>query len=101
MLAKLLAGILGLMAFAICILGGLSSGARAEVAITRGLKAMIVFCLLGWVVGWAAETVVFERVRKEAQDALDRAEPSESESEAESEAEPAGSHNGQATTSKT
>ncbi len=69
MLAKLLAAILGLMAFAVCLLGGLSVAARAEVAIRRGLEAMIVFCVLGWLVGWAAEAVVFERVRKEAQEA--------------------------------
>ena len=75
MLAKLLAGILGLMAFAVCILGGLSAGARAEVVIQRGLKAMLVFCLLGWVVGWAAEAVVYERVRKEAQEAAAKAKP--------------------------
>jgi hypothetical protein len=72
MLAKLLAGVLGLMAFAVCILGGLSVGARAEVVIQRGLQAMIVFCLLGWVVGWAAETVVYERVRKEAHEAAEK-----------------------------
>lgn len=72
MLAKLLAGILGLMAFAVCAFGGLSTGARAEVVIRRGLEAMIVFCLLGWVVGWAAEAVVYERVRKEAQEAAER-----------------------------
>ncbi len=65
MLAKLLAAILGLMSFAVCLLGGLSVGARAEVAIRRGLQAMIVFCLLGWLIGWAAEAVVLERVRKE------------------------------------
>ena len=75
MLAKWLAGILGLMAFAVCVLGGLSVGARAEVAIRRGLQAMIVFCLLGWVVGWAAEAVVCERLRKEAQEAAEKAHP--------------------------
>ncbi len=95
MLAKLLAGILGLMAFAICILGGLSSGARAEVAIERGIKAMIVFCLLGWVVGWAAETVIFEKVRKEAEDALEGREVPVA-----GEVEPAESDDGQSATSK-
>jgi hypothetical protein len=72
MLAKLLAGVLGLMAFAVCTFGGLSVGARAEVVIQRGLQAMIVFCLLGWVVGWAAEAVVYERVRKEAREAAEK-----------------------------
>jgi hypothetical protein len=72
MLAKLLAGILGLLAFAVCILGGLSVGARAEVVIQRGLQAMVVFCLLGWLVGWAAEAVVYERVRKEAHEAAEK-----------------------------
>lgn len=74
MLAKLLAGILGLMAFAVCIFGGLSVGARAEVVIQRGLQAMIVFCLLGWVVGWAAEAVVYDRVRKEAREAAEKSQ---------------------------
>jgi hypothetical protein len=73
MLAKLLAGILGLLAFAVCIFGGLLAETRAEVAIQRGLKAMIVFCLLGWVVGWAAEAVVYDRVRTEAQEAAEKA----------------------------
>lgn len=75
MLAKLLAGILGLMAFTVCILGGLSIGARAEVAIQRGLQAMLVFCLLGWVIGWAAEAVVYDRVRKEAREAAEKSHP--------------------------
>jgi uncharacterized membrane protein len=66
MLGKLLAGILGLMAFGVCIFGGLFTGARAEVAIVRGLQAMVLFALLGWVIGWAAETVVRDQVRKEA-----------------------------------
>jgi hypothetical protein len=89
MLAKLLAGILGLTAFSVCILGGLTAGARAEVAIVRGLKAMIAFCLLGWVVGWAAETVVYERVRKEAQEEAAKT-PSPREAAAGEDGKPAG-----------
>lgn len=91
MLAKLLAGILGLMAFSVCILGGLSAGARAEVAIGRGLKAMVAFCLLGWVIGWAAETVVYERVRKEAQEET-AAKPSAREAAPGEDGKPAGQH---------
>lgn len=71
MLGKLLAGILGLLAFGLCIIGGLMTGARAEVAITRGLQAMILFAVLGAVVGWAAEAVIRDQVRKEASQALE------------------------------
>lgn len=70
MLAKLLAGILGLMAFFLCISGGLLAGTRAEVAIGRSLKAMLLFCLLGYLLGWAAESAIHEHVRTEAQKAL-------------------------------
>ena len=73
MLGKLLAGILGLMAFGVCIFGGLLTGARAEVAILRGLQAMVLFALLGWLVGWAAETVVRDQVRREALRVLEAA----------------------------
>ncbi len=79
-----------MMAFSVCVLGGLSAGARAEVAIVRGLKAMVAFCLLGWVVGWAAETVVYERVRKEAQEEAAKTPPAR-EAAAGEDAKPAGS----------
>lgn len=79
MLAKLLAGELGIMAFFVCVAGGLIAGTRAEVAIGRALEAMLIFCLLGWVLGWAADTVIHEHMRKEAQDALSESEPLESQ----------------------
>lgn len=83
MLAKLLAGILGLLAFFICIAGGLIAGARAEVAIARGLEAMLIFCLLGWVVGWTADSAIQEHVRKEAQELLTQLEESKAAEAAE------------------
>ncbi len=67
---------------------------RAEIAIGRGLKAMVVFCLLGWVVGWAAESVIHEHVHKEAQKAI-------SELEAEQQVESAEPTNGQQVESQT
>lgn len=79
MLAKLLAGILGLMAFFLCAAQGVVTGARAEVVIVRGLQAMLMFCLLGWVVGWAADAVIHEHVRKEALDAMEKLKSSEHE----------------------
>lgn len=82
MLAKLLAGILGLMAFFLCVAGGLVAGTRAEVAIGRGLQAMLIFCLLGWILGWAAESAIHEHVRKEAQKVLAEMEKAEQEAAA-------------------
>ena len=63
--ARYLAGLLGLLAFAVCMIGGLVAGTRAATAIERGLWAMILFALLGWCLGWAAEAVIHEYVRKD------------------------------------
>jgi uncharacterized membrane protein len=93
MLAKLLAGILGLMAFFVCIAVGLVTGARAEVAIVRGLQAMLIFCLLGWVIGWVADSAIHEQVRKEALEAMAKLKSGEQEA--------AASGNGQSASSET
>jgi len=64
MVGRYLMGVFGLLAFAICLLGGLVAGVSAETAIVRGLKAMVIFGLLGLLVGWLGQMVVEEYARR-------------------------------------
>lgn len=58
-------GVMGLLAFAITVLGGLSGGNTVEFILPRALWAMAIFCLLGLIVGWAAEMIVQEHQAKQ------------------------------------
>ncbi len=58
-------GVMGLLAFAITILGGLIGGNRVEFILPRALWAMAIFCMLGMIVGWAAEKIVQEHQAKQ------------------------------------
>lgn len=57
-------GVMGLLAFAITVLGGLSGGNSVEFILPRALWAMGIFCLLGLIVGWAAEMIVQDHQAK-------------------------------------
>ena len=66
--------VLGLLAFTITILGGLVGGNRVEFILPRALWAMVLFCFLGWIVGWCAERVVAEHRAKQREEILGPAE---------------------------
>ncbi len=66
--------VLGLLAFTITILGGLTGGNRVEFILPRALWAMGLFCLLGGIVGWCAERVVAEHRTKQREEIFGPAE---------------------------
>lgn len=55
---------LGLLAFAITILAGLYAGNPPVVVLSRSILALFAFCLIGLVLGKAAQAVVSEYERK-------------------------------------
>ncbi len=59
-MVRLCGAALGSFAFAITILLGLSAGNPADVTILRAVQAMIVFCIIGLLVGWVAARVLDE-----------------------------------------
>jgi len=68
MVARFTGGMLGLLAFGIATLAGLSAGNPADVILTRALASLVLFCVIGLVLGFAAQTVINEYMaRKEAE----------------------------------
>ncbi len=57
-MVRLCGAALGFFAFAVTVLLGLMAGNSADVTILRALWAMVVFCALGFVVGWIAGRVI-------------------------------------------
>lgn len=51
---------MGLLAFVVSVFGGLITRNRFEFILSRALWAMLAFCVLGALVGWAAQRVVRE-----------------------------------------
>lgn len=62
--AKVVAGSLGLAAFAIALLAGLGSGAEADVVLGRAVISMFVCFLIGYAVGLVGERAVSEAAQK-------------------------------------
>lgn len=62
--ANVVAGCLGLAAFAIALLAGLGSGAEADVVLLRAVVSMFVCFLVGYVVGLAGEHAMNEAARR-------------------------------------
>ncbi len=65
-------GVLALLAFSIVVLGGLARGNSVDFILQRALWAMGLFCLLGLVVGWAADRVVREHRSKQYEEVFGR-----------------------------
>ncbi len=62
---RLCGGSLGLLAFAIALLLGLSAGNPPEIILERAVAALFIFCGLGLGVGWVGSRVLDEHaVRK-------------------------------------
>lgn len=58
------AAALGLLAFSVSVLGGLWARNPVEVILSRSIWAMLIFCVIGLVTGWAAQRVVREHLDK-------------------------------------
>jgi len=63
MIARFAGAGLGLLAFAVAIIAGLIAQNPVTVTLSRGILALFVFCLIGLVLGKAAELVVAEHGR--------------------------------------
>ncbi len=79
MLSRCTGACLGLLAFAITIVAGLFVGNPPMVTLSRAVGALVVFCVLGLVVGAGAQAVVTEFHRQR-----ERAELTSTESRADS-----------------
>ncbi|MGI0149375.1 MAG: hypothetical protein ACREDF_07585 [Thermoplasmata archaeon] len=68
MIARYTGASLGLLAFAVTSVAGLVTGNPVTVTLSRSLFALFVFCLIGLVLGGAAQLVVteYERNRESA-----------------------------------
>jgi len=64
MIARYAGASLGLLAFAIAVMGGLATRNPFTVTLSRGILAMFVFCLIGLVLGRLAQMVVSEHETK-------------------------------------
>ncbi len=78
----------GLLAFAVAVLAGLTAGNSATAVLTRGLVAMVVGSLAGQAAGWAAKQVLRDHLQRkkveidrEHLDAIQIVEPAEPEPE--------------------
>ena len=64
MVARYAGAGLGLLAFTVTVLAGLFVHNPVTVTLSRGILALFVFCLIGFVLGTAAQMVVAEREKK-------------------------------------
>jgi hypothetical protein len=65
MIARFSGGVLGLFAFTVAAIAGTVVGNPPMAVITRALWALVVFCVLGLVVGMAAQMVIDEYVTRQ------------------------------------
>lgn len=72
MIARYAGAILGLFAFTVTVSAGLVVRNPVSITLQRGMFAMLVFFILGLVVGWAAQLVVREYERNRQDDIAQR-----------------------------
>jgi hypothetical protein len=60
MIARFSGAVLGLLAFGVSTLAGVLSGNPATVVLSRAIWSLIVFCVIGLLVGFAAQAVIHE-----------------------------------------
>lgn len=63
MISRYAGSILGLFAFTVTVFAGLIVGNPVLITLQRSVFALLVFCVLGLVLGWAAQLVVREYAR--------------------------------------
>ena len=66
MIARLAGVGLGLLAFSVTVVAGLAVGNPVDVILSRSIFALFLFCLVGILLGAAAEAVVAEREKDRA-----------------------------------
>ena len=72
MVARFVGASLGLLAFTITIIAGLVVQNPATVTLSRGILALVVFCVIGLVLGTVAQLVVNEYEKSRQADILQR-----------------------------
>lgn len=72
MLGRFSAAMLGLFAFSVTIVAGLIAGNGATVTLSRSIAALIIFSLIGWILGIAARAVIGEYHKKKADEIRNR-----------------------------
>lgn len=72
MVARYTGASLGLLAFTIAAVGGLYAQNPPFVILSRSILALFLFCLLGLLLGTAAQMVIDEHARKSEQRIKDR-----------------------------
>ena len=64
MAPRVTGAVLGLLAFSTAIFAGVWVDNPVTVTLSRALWAMMAFCVIGLVLGWAARVVVREHIRR-------------------------------------
>jgi len=67
MILRMTSGTLALLAFSSAIFAGLVAGNDMTTILSRAMSAMVLFLLLGALVGWMAQTVICEHIKAEAE----------------------------------
>ncbi len=72
MVARYAGASLGLLAFTIVLIAGLFTQNPVNVTLSRGVLALFIFCLIGLVLGTAAQKVISEHEQKRESEIRDR-----------------------------
>jgi hypothetical protein len=72
MVARFAGATLGLLAFTITVVAGVLAHNPVTVTLSRSVLALLVFCLIGLVVGSAAQAVVVEHERSRTREIRER-----------------------------
>ncbi len=70
MIARFSGAVLGLLAFGVATVAGLIAGNSPVTVLSRALWALVLFCVIGLVVGTAAQTVVNEYITRKSEEVL-------------------------------
>ena len=75
MTPRVVGAALGFLAFSTTIIAGLWIRNPASVILGRAIWAMLVFCVIGLLAGWAAQVVVREHVKQREEALFGSGEP--------------------------
>ncbi len=75
MVARVTSAGLGLLAFAVAAVAGLLARNPVEVTLSRCILALVLFSVVGWVLGSAAQWVIDEHERKRENEIRERYGP--------------------------
>jgi hypothetical protein len=66
MVSRYAGACLGLLAFAVCTIAGVMAGLSLVDVLSRAVRALVLFCLLGLVLGAVAQSVIVDHHRSNA-----------------------------------